>query len=232
MANIDEGPIVSQIRGSTAEYTFSKNQFGPFVCTKINPAYPDTTRQQQANSALTGIIVRWQQLDDSERASWNEDVESGGWVLTNSLGREYRPSGYQLFVQLNLSGAYFAVTFDTPPSKVQMPALRLVSFSTSPSTPSHDSNIQVAGDSFDSNFRLLLFTSDSMSLGRTKPKSNFFRWTNGYSYGDLSGGINYKFSWAGVWGNNTDPDRIFIKAYMVSLSSGQRTSLGWLGNFS
>lgn len=231
MASIQEGPIVSAVRGSVEQVTFSKNQYGPIAYGKISPTFPNTSRQQQANGALRAAILRWQGLTDEQREMWGEAGKSGEWEFRNVMGKPYQPSGYQLFIKLNLSGAYFLRSFDEPPAKVVMPHLKLVSFSTIDASPTHDSDIEIVGDSFSTDFRLLLFTSASMSLGRTKPKPAFFRWTNSYSYSDLSPSLNYKWSYQNIWGATPNPDRIFIRLELVSLNSGERVSLGQMGNF-
>lgn len=231
MASLENSSLVNDLRGSVGATTFSRNRAGKIAYARQSPIFPNTARQQQANAQIRAIVLRWQNLTNDQRQQWIHAAASPEWEQTNHIGRKYQPSGYQLFMQLNMSGAYFLLTWDTPPAKVYMPRLNLDSFSTTAVSPTHDSDIRFSGESFGTDFRMLCFTSASMSLGRTKAKKSFFRWTVNSSYSDISPSFNYKWSYQNIWGPTPNPARIFVRFELVSQLSGQRYLVGQMGNF-
>lgn len=230
MAIHTESSLVNGVRGSVGNDCYSRNRAGNFVYAKTNPTFPNTSRQQQANAQVRAIVLRWQGLTNNQRKAWNAAALSPEWMRTNSLGRQYQPSGYQLFMQLNLSLAYFVLQVNDPPPKAHFPNLKLVSFSTTAASPTHDSDIRFSGDSFGTDFRMLCFTTASMSLGRMKAKKSFFRWTVNSSWGDISPSFNYKWSYQNIWGATPNPARIFVKFELVNLISGERHLVGQMSN--
>lgn len=232
MARVDGSSIASNVRGKVGDQVFAANRAGPFVRDYVIPSNPDTSKQQQARGVLTSAKVRWDGLTDSQRLAWGAAAESKAWMQRNKQMRNYQCSGYQLFMKLNLSLGYFATTLDDPPAKQDFPAVSMVAFETASSSPTLDATITFDAEAFSSDYRLLVNSTDNLSVGRMKARRQDFRWTIALNSGDLSSPYNIKFSWAGVWGNQPDPERIFVEAWLVSLVSGERFRVGRMGNFS
>lgn len=232
MARVDGSAIASNIRGKVGDQVFAANRAGPFVRDYVVPSNPNTTKQQQARGVMTSAKVRWDGLSDSQRLAWEAAAQSRAWMQRSKQGRNYQASGFQLFMKLNLSLGYFATTLDDPPTRQQFPSVKMVSFVTASSAPTLDATIDFDAESFSSDYRLLVNSTDNLSIGRLKARRQDFRWTVALQSGDLGSPYNIKFSWANVWGNQPDPERIFVEAWLVSLVSGERFRVGRMGNFS
>lgn len=118
---IGESFLFSRIRGSVGDITYQQNQFHAIVLKSkiINPAYPDTTGQQNLKAAFDYAITSWTGLSDAERTEWDN------YAKTFSPGLSYRPraiSGRYEFLKtislakfLNLRyGLFSSIDFSAP----------------------------------------------------------------------------------------------------------------------
>ena len=99
MAHLTEGVIISEIRGSIGSRTFSKNAYGPYVKKKLVQTNPDTGFQQRTRQIFAAAVALWQNYSQAQRQFWYDQAKDR--LITNSLGKKFRPTGYNLFI-----GAY------------------------------------------------------------------------------------------------------------------------------
>ncbi len=231
MALVDGSSIAENVRGRIGPTVYFRTRSGPVARFNTVPVFPNSTRQQQANAQVRAVILRWQGLSNAQRVEWIRAAASSDWAQTNRFGRVYQPSGYQLFMKLNLSLAYQVIQVNDPPQKQVFPTVVPTTFVTSPDTTYMDLTISFSQSSFDSTFRLLVFATDNMSMGIMKSKPQFFRWINYYTSADLTGGVNLKFSWFNVFGAQATPSRVFCKMFLISRVSGERVEVGLLPNY-
>lgn len=231
MALVSSSVIVSNVRGKAGDVIFSRNRAGDYVRPNSPVIDPNTAAQQQARLRMTFTKNLWQNLTDSQRSDWNDAAASPQWLQTNRFGRPYYCSGYQLFMKLGIPLVTLGIIPGSVPAKQQFPRVVPTSFTTTPSSPSHDSAITFDYTPFSSNFRMLLKATASHPAGITRAKPQFFRNVNWYNSPDLATPLNYKFSWAGVWGNNPSPVHIWIKCQLLSTVSGEMIDIGYLQNF-
>ena len=231
MALVDGSALVTNVAGKAGDYIFSRNRAGAYVRPNSPVTYPGTAAQGQATARLTFTKTLWQNLTDQQRSDWNDAAASEMWLQVNRFGREYNCSGYQLFMKLGISLVTLGISPSNVPERQEFPIVTPTGFTTSPASPTHDSAITFSASSFSTDFRLRLKATASHPSGITKSKPQFFRNINWYNSGDLSPNLNYKWSWAGAWGNNAAPVHIWIKLEMLSIISGEVIEVGFLQNF-
>ena len=231
MAIIDGSSVTTNVRGSIGSTTYGRNRAGNFARERKTPVNPNTARQQQARAQMLPINTRWKNLTNGQRLNWMAAAESSEWARTNRFGRRYQPSGYQLFMQLNLQLAYFLIQVNDVPPKAIFPSVVPTSFVTSADSPRMDLIVNFSASSFSTDFRLLVFATDNLSLGIMKSKPQYFRWIGHFSSADLSPNLNFKFGWANAFGLQSTPQRVFCKLYLVSTISGERIEVGLLPNY-
>lgn len=133
MALIKFGMMMTDARGKLGGQVFTKTRSGATVRTKVTPANPQTTAQQQSRAILGNLSTAWRNLSESDRRSWNAGVEN--FSKTNVFGDTYNPSGKNLFVGLNANLLSINATrIDTAPLPIEVPALIISSASIDIST--------------------------------------------------------------------------------------------------
>lgn len=101
MALVRFGGGVSEIRGSIAGQTFSRNRGGSYIRNRTKPINAPTVPQSEWRSTFTGLMVAFSGLTPDQKVAWNTLAETV--TRKNKLGESYTPSGVQLFMQNNLN---------------------------------------------------------------------------------------------------------------------------------
>lgn len=117
------GMMMTGGSGKLGFHVASKNRGGAYVRTKVKPANPRTTYQQNVRSVLSTNSQAWRGLTEDQRVAWNSATTNFPKVKN---GRTYFPSGAQLYNELNtnLVLAGHAVISD-PPLPEEMPEIAL-----------------------------------------------------------------------------------------------------------
>lgn len=121
MAVIRTGSIVSDIRGSVGDETYSRNKGGLYVRARVDPAQPASAERDLRQAALTAISQHWSaSLTSAQRVSWRGYAAQH--FLPNRWGTLSPRSGYVHFVRCNFQHyrVLAAVAFNTPPAQPPM----------------------------------------------------------------------------------------------------------------
>lgn len=111
------GSIIVNGTGTLGGHVYSRNHYGPFARTKVNPANPSTIYQQGIRTIFLNVQQSWRTLTTSEQNAWS--AASIDYPKTNSFGSVYYLSGYNLFISLNLPFWFqFGSVMTTPPTKL------------------------------------------------------------------------------------------------------------------
>lgn len=115
-ARIKTSVLLSDLRGKEGNVVFQKSRSGLISREKVNPSNPRTADQQANRALLASVSSGWGALGDEKRKLWDSAVDS--YARTNVFGDSYRPTGKNLFTQLNKNriNAGFAL-IDTVPDK-------------------------------------------------------------------------------------------------------------------
>ena len=100
MALIKFGGGITEMRGSLAGNTYSRNRYGAYMRARTKPINPNTDAQQLVRASLSSLTTRWAQtLTAGQRAAW--DLYGTSVVMTNKLGESINLSGYNHFLRSN-----------------------------------------------------------------------------------------------------------------------------------
>jgi hypothetical protein len=97
------------LKGSIAGTIFQGGKYGQVARTKVRDAISEGAKLMKADAGLvipwkrnfTTISTTWRTLAPHERTSWSTAAPS--FPFTNKFGEVYTPSGFQLFMSLNMS---------------------------------------------------------------------------------------------------------------------------------
>ena len=122
MARIKFGMMMTDARGKLGGQVFSRNRAGAYVRTKVTPSNPRSMAQMSSRSILGGLSVMWNSLTLAKVAAWN--AATADWQKTDIFGDLKKPTGKNLFVQLNknLQQSGQAIITDIP-AKLEIPII-------------------------------------------------------------------------------------------------------------
>lgn len=97
------------LKGSIAGTIFQGGKYGQVARTKLVDAISDGAKLSKADAGLvipwkrnfTSISTYWRTLDPGQRAAWSASAPD--FPFTNKFGDAYTPSGFQLFMSLNMA---------------------------------------------------------------------------------------------------------------------------------
>lgn len=101
MAFFSPSCLISEIRGSVGDQTFSRNAHGNIVKQKLVQTVTNTESQLTARARFASVVSAWQQLSEPDRRLWLDYATN--FTRHNSLGVKGRYTGYNLFISLNLN---------------------------------------------------------------------------------------------------------------------------------
>ena len=111
MAVIKLGSVVSDIRGSVGDETYSRNQGGPFVRARVTPTDPSSFDQGLARQAVSDVSKAWSDtLTEAQRESWR--TYAGIHRRPDRWGQPKHLSGYVWFLRSNIPNSRWAQTID------------------------------------------------------------------------------------------------------------------------
>lgn len=95
------GAIVVDGRGKVGGHVASKNRYGAYLRTKVTPVNPQTAKQVNVRARLSGLAQDWRGLTAAQRLAYNNAVSD--YKKTNIFGDIQNPTGFNLFVLLNMN---------------------------------------------------------------------------------------------------------------------------------
>lgn len=101
MAKFTPGAIISEIRGTIASTTFSKNAAGAIIRNRVTPINRNSLAQNIQRQIFANISSNWRGLTQSQRNSWIEATPD--FPYQDSLGQTKFLTGAQLHQKLNLN---------------------------------------------------------------------------------------------------------------------------------
>ena len=122
MALVKFGGGITEMRGSIAGNTFSRNRSGAYVRSKTTPVNPSSSGQQAVRSSMAFLTDRWSNvLNAAQRTAWN--LYGSSVVMTNKLSESINLSGFNHYIRSNLEyKRTFGATIDAGPVVFEIPA--------------------------------------------------------------------------------------------------------------
>ena len=114
MGKVSYSALVNEVRGAIGGGVYSKNSSGNYIRSNAVPTNPKTTSQTAVRAMLASLSQAWRTLTDAQRAQLNSAVTN--WLRTDVFGKSMTPSGFNLYMQLNLKlNAIGVASIDVPP---------------------------------------------------------------------------------------------------------------------
>jgi hypothetical protein len=223
MALITPSALISEIRGSVGDTTFSRVRTGPIARMKPAPYLADTPAQLAWQARFNAAITAWQALDEPTRLEFI--VAAKDRIKMQRLGYKRSMSGYSLFVS-----RYLLATKSGTEGTVYPLAKKM------------DRKYQIMGISLDasafeiainnpgalSSTKFSIFATPKVNPGRVSLGSNFYRLiiesdslTSGITVYDVSAAYEAKFEDISL----TVGYRVGLGLQCFNNQTGERTAL-------
>jgi hypothetical protein len=95
MAVITPSALVSEIRGSVGDQTFSRNRYGPYVKQKLVQPASNTAAQIIIRDALSAGVAAWKLTTESTKKNWDAFVSKH--LRSKNISRQVRISAFNEF---------------------------------------------------------------------------------------------------------------------------------------
>lgn len=124
MAKIEYGPVVSNASGAIGGVVFGRSSSGPTARARVSPVQPRGINATTPRVQTTYFAQAWRALTAAQRLAWNSSAQQ--LTLTNSLGQNYKMSGFGWYIRQNLQRFYRAIALvSNPPAIDSIPQLTL-----------------------------------------------------------------------------------------------------------
>lgn len=211
-------------RGKINGSVLSKNKAGAIARTWVKPANPNSSFQSQIRSQMSGLSSAWRGLTAVQRSGWDSAAGSGDWPFTNKLGETKNPSGFQLYMRLNLSldSAGFPTIADVP-NKVALSAVTITASVFNISGAVYDDFGVTLSGSISADERVVVGCSGGVSAGRGS-------WFNFKSLGAFvltgSNDVAISSEYDARFGFPSAGQKIFAQLFLLNTTTGQRSQIG------
>lgn len=96
MAVITPSSLISEIRGSIGDVTYSRNRYGAYTKAKLIQPASNTAAQQLRRDALAEGVAAWQAIGDDEFTLWQKYVKEQ--LVSKNISRQIVRAAYNEFI--------------------------------------------------------------------------------------------------------------------------------------
>lgn len=217
MAKFTPGAIVSEVRGTIAATTFSKNKGGAILRNRVTPINRRSTNQTQRRQVLASLASAWRGLTQAERDSWNSGAAN--FPQSDSLGQTIFLTGEQLYVRCNSN---LILTGNAQITSCPTPASFAVLAFTSLTATADDGVISLAfTPTVPAGFELVIRATPPVSPGVSFVPQSKFRFISSIAPAATSPQL-LSTPYATVFGAITGAadQKIFVEMFLVEQTSG------------
>ena len=170
MAVINPSALVSEIRGSVGDQTFSKNHYGQYVKAKLTQTVINSVAQIVYQEALADGVAAWQNISEPERKLWQ--AFSDARLRNLRISRNHTLAAFNEMVKRYLNRAILssgAVGFSPFPDVRLHPAI------TNIEQDFHELNLTFTSLDFTSDCDYALYATPPLSPGITNPSISAYK---------------------------------------------------------
>jgi hypothetical protein len=118
MAIITPSSLVSEIRGSVGDQTFSRNAYRAYVKERKAPTNPNTLRQIEVRNFMGAASEYWRIISQDQRNAWNSFAKQLN--AKSRLGQEPKLNGYNACSRWYITYQLGACEFINEPGPLQV----------------------------------------------------------------------------------------------------------------
>ena len=113
---------IESASGKMGNVVASTGKGGAYQRARVIPFNPKSTAQTTARANMTTVSQDWKGLTEGQRVAWNSAAPN--WISTGIFGNKLEPSGFNLYVKLNLNLLTIGVAqIVSPPTKSAVASL-------------------------------------------------------------------------------------------------------------
>lgn len=200
MALIAAGSVVSDIRGSIAGTTYSRNKGGLYARARVAPINRNTPAQSLVRANFATNAKRWSgTFTDSERASWTAFAAAN--PLVNILGASIIVSGLAMAQKLNqVLSQIGAAAITAPPPDLSVPPLAAVTGAVLDSTLP-GLTIDTAAQTVVAGAKYYVFATPPLAPGKT-PQTSQYRFIGAYAATAAATSIDASAEYTALFGSS------------------------------
>lgn len=198
MALIAAGSVVSDIRGSIAGTTYSRNKGGLYARARVAPINRNTPAQTLVRNNFATNAKLWSgTFTADERAAWTAFAAAN--PLVNILGASIIVSGLAMAQKLNqVLSQVGAATITAPPPDLSVPALApasgVVVDDTGPTM-----EVTTTAQAVVAGAKYYIFATPGLSPGKT-PQTSQFRYIGAYAGVAAATSVSFVDNWQLLFG--------------------------------
>lgn len=216
MAKFTPGAIISEIRGTIASTTFSKNAAGAIIRNRVKPINRNSSAQNAVRQSFATISSLWRGLTQSQRNSWT--AAAPDFPYQDSLGQTKTLTGAQLHQKLNLNLLSIGESpITSAPPQTSFPELTAGVVTATSSTLT----VAFTPDPVPAGFALKIFATRPLSAGIDFVSKSDFREVTFLDPADTSPAdifSDYTAKVSGLAGQSGK--KVFVELQYVEISSG------------
>lgn len=212
--------VFSDLSGSAANVTASRNRGGQYLRNRTAPTNPQTDRQTVVRAVMSAKSAAWRSLTEVQRTAWN--AAAANFQSTDSLGQPVAKTGHQVFVQLNaalLNADPAASQISTPPTPVAFPTIDISAVVIK--NDAGDLNISGSADPVNvpTNFKCVVYATPLLSAGISAPPNSGYKQLGVIDAGDPF--TDFGPMWNAHFGASATGKKVFVSFSLVSTNTGQ-----------
>jgi hypothetical protein len=210
MAEIIPSGLISEMSGKLGLTVFYRRKNKLIQRAWAKPTKPRTPSQISCGHAWQSLRLSWGSLSEDQRQSW--EFAAVQLFFTDSVGNQYHPSGYILYLKCNTNLNYAGLT-TIPRFVTPLPVLELYS-------PSLISPLVISfpNQTTQSNINYLIYATKSLSSG-IKNGNKYLRFIGVLPH-NTTGSFNILSLYTALFPAPVTGCKIFIKLIPVEINSG------------
>lgn len=218
MAKITPGAIISEIRGTVAASTYSRNKGKAVMRNRVTPINRRSTNQTQRRQQLASYSSQWRGLTEAQRAGWNSAAQN--FPQSDNLGQTIFLSGEQLYVRFNLNLQLIGGTpIDDAPAPSSFAVLAIGAI-----VLEDDDTMTIAftPTPVPTGFELVIRATAPVSAGRSFVSQSQFRFIMSEPAAGASP-VDISAAYIAVHGSlaNAVGQKVFVEMFLVDSATGQ-----------
>lgn len=216
MAKFTPGAIISEIRGTIASTTFSKNAAGAIIRNRVKPINRNSNAQNIQRQIFATISSAWRGLTQVQRNSWIEATPD--FPYQDSLGQTKQLTGAQLHQKLNLNRLLIGeAMIPTAPPQTSFPEFNIGAVAATTST----FTVTFTPDPVPAGFALMVYATRPLSAGIDFVSKSDFRLIQFLDPADASPAdifTDYTAKVSALTGQSGK--KVFVEIALVEVASG------------
>lgn len=224
-ALITTSNLINDISGKVGGNVFSRNGSGAYVKTKVQPTNPNTTKQQAIRGAFGANAGAWRTLTTAQQQLWIDSV--GAYPYKDRLGNSRTYSGSVLYTKLNQNLYVVGGTaISTPKIPVEMSnvivgalTMELTAGVLTTGTLAY-SPVGTASEA------MIITATPPLSNGINRPGKSQFKQLLVIADASTASPADIEAAYVALYGQPEVGSKIFVKASLVSLTTGQKLDIG------